>query len=95
MSAGTVFERDVKALLERLGATVTRAAASRGAADLIVLWPDGATWLLQCKRHADGRGASPAEREALASLKAGTRSAIVLRSKKGARWTDNVVAEWL
>ncbi len=63
---GAEYERRWSHFFEALGAACVRSAGSKGPADVVVLWPDGATWLVQVKATKDGRGASPAEREALA-----------------------------
>ena len=85
---GRAFEyRTRNKLLERGAVYVMRAAQSKGAADLIALWPTsslvGRVWIVQCKRGV-GR-ISPAEREVLLDIawKTGAYPVQALPGKNG------------
>lgn len=90
---GRAFEyRTRNKLIARGAAYVMRAAQSKGAADLIALWPQGLpgfkvgiqpVWLVQCKYSIHGGGRiSPAERTVLREL-ANVTGAIPVQATPG------------
>jgi len=87
---GREFEYRTRKRMTEMGAAyIMRAASSKGAADLIALWPltmdcvyDGQVWLVQCKM--DGR-LPKKEREELLRLSSltGARAVMSHKNKRG------------
>lgn len=95
---GREFEYRTRKRLREMGAVyIMRAASSKGAADLISLWParldnifDSQVWLIQCKM--DGK-LPKKEREELQRLakETGKRAVLAYKSKRGTLLFKDIV----